>query len=594
MDEPTDVTISRLFEILDHQQTQYPQKDAMAFKHQGSWKMISTEQLVEQVNQISYGLIRLGVGVGDKVALVSPNRPEWILMDYAIQQVGAISVPIYPTITIHDYKYILEDSSTCLVLVDGHSLYERVNLAVQELDSVRHGIYTFDQVPGARHWRELFDLGTPEVEEQVSAIKSKITEDDVVTIIYTSGTTGNPKGVMLTHKNIMSNTKAVSEIFPIKGQEARTLSFLPLCHIFERTASFMAHYLGISQYFAESLETIGENLKEVKPHYFSAVPRLLEKTYEKIIDKGMELKGVKKALFDWSISLGQQYQLPKRSNWWYNFQLWLANRLVFKKWREALGGNLQFVVSGAAALHAGIARAFWAANIPILEAYGLTEASPGVTFTRLDYRTARIGHVGYPLGGVSVKIAEDGEVLVKGPNVMKGYYGRPDLTEETINSQGWLHTGDIGQLLENNLLKITDRKKEIFKTSGGKYIAPQLLENFFKNSPYIDQMMVVGEGEKFPAALIVPSFERLKAWAADRGIQYDSLQELVEDPQVREFYGTIVDDNNDHFAKYEQVKKFHLIPQEWSVESGELTPTLKLKRRIILERYHQQIQSFYR
>ena len=588
------MTISRLFEILEYQRTHYPQKDAMAFKHQGSWEMISIDELIAQVNQISYGLIKLGVGVGDKVALVSPNRPEWILMDYAIQQIGAVSVPIYPTITINDYKYILKDSSTCLVLVDGHGLYDRVNQAAKELESVRFGIYSFDEVPGVPNWRQLFDEGNAEIHEQVDSIKSSIAEDDLVTIIYTSGTTGNPKGVMLTHKNIMSNTKAVSEIFPIEGFKARTLSILPLCHIFERTASFMAHYLGISQYFAESLDTIGENIREVKPHYFSAVPRLLEKTYEKIVDKGMDLSGVKKSLFEWSMKLGQRYDLPEKKNIWYGLQLWLANKLVFKKWREALGGNLQFVVSGAAALHSGIARVFWAANIPILEAYGLTEASPGVTFTRLNYGTARIGCVGYPLGGVSVKIAEDGEVLVKGPNVMKGYYGRPDLTQQTINAQGWLHTGDIGQLLENNLLKITDRKKEIFKTSGGKYIAPQLLENAFKNSPFIDQMMVVGEGEKFPAALIVPSFERLMNWAKAQDIHYDSPQQLLEDPKVLEFYGTIVDDQNDHFAKYEQVKKFYLVPQEWSVESGELTPTLKLKRRIILDRYHSQIQSFYR
>ncbi len=591
--EHTDVTISRLFEIPTYQLEHYPQGDALAYKEDRSWIKISIEQVIEQINEISYGLLALGVGKGDKVAMVSPNRPEWILMDYAIQQIGAISVPLYPTITIADYRFILKDSSASLVFVEGDKLFKRVHEAAQDLETVK-GIYSFDLSEEAPHWREVCQKETPAAREQLQSLKLSIDPHDIVTIIYTSGTTGNPKGVMLSHHNILSNAIAVGKIFPATGHLIRTLSFLPLCHIFERTASFMAVYLGVSIYFAESIDTIGENLREVKPHYFSAVPRLLEKTYEKIMDTGRSLSGIKKRLFDWSLNLAQQYQLPMKKSWWYRFQLYLANKLVFKKWREALGGNVGFIVSGAAALHSGIARAFWAAQIPVLEAYGLTETSPGVCFTRLDYETARIGCVGYPLEGVSVKIASDGEILVKGPNVMKGYYQRPDLTDDVINSEGWLHTGDIGSLSEHNLLRITDRKKEIFKTSGGKYIAPQLLENHFKESAFIDQMMVVGEGEKFPAALIVPATERLKQWAKSQTLTFDSMIDLLEEPRVVELFNDIVDQKNQHFAQFEKVKKFVLLPDEWSVDSGELTPTLKLKRRNILEKYQTQIQSFYR
>lgn len=591
--EPTDVTISRLFEIPNFQLQNYPQADALAYKENGSWIKLSIEQVIKQINQISYGLLELGVGKGDKVAIVSPNRPEWILMDYAIQQIGAISVPLYPTITTADYRFILKDSAACLVFVEGKTLFDKVQEAVHSLDTVR-GVYTFDRIEQAAYWREILREETPALKAQLESLKASVHHDDIATIIYTSGTTGNPKGVMLSHQNILSNALAVGQIFPATGHLVRTLSFLPLCHIFERTASFMSMYLGVSIYFAESLDTIGENLREVKPHYFTAVPRLLEKTYEKIMDSGRSLGGIKRRLFDWSLRLAQQYQLPLRQNWWYRFQLFLANKLVFKKWRAALGGNVGFIVSGAAALHSGIARAFWAAEIPVLEAYGLTETSPGVCFTRLDYRTARIGAVGYPLEGVSVRIADDGEILVKGPNVMKGYYQRPDLTEEVINSEGWLHTGDIGTLSEHNLLKITDRKKEMFKTSGGKYIAPQLLENFFKESQFIDQMMVVGEGEKFPAALIVPAHERLKQWATSRNLTFGTMQELMNAPQVLELFGHIIDEKNRNFAQFEKIKKFSLIPHEWSIDTGELTPTLKLKRRNIHDKYRKEIDAFYR
>jgi len=586
------VPISRLFEIPGHQLSKYPQNDALAYKDGEEWKTISITEFINIVNQVSCGLLKKGVQPGDKIAIVSRNRPEWIFMDYAIQQVGAISVPLYPTITVEDYQFILNDSATTLAFVENQQLYDRVDQASQPLQHSLN-IFSFDQLDGIDHWTELKISTTEDQLTHIENIKSGINPDSLATIIYTSGTTGNPKGVMLSHDNILSNALAVSKIFPQEGPEVRTLSFLPLCHIFERTASFMNVYLGVSIYFAESLDTIGENLREVKPHYFAAVPRLLEKTFEKIMDKGAELSGVKRSLFEWALSLASKYDLPMRSGPWYRLQLKLANGIIFNKWREALGGNVQFIVSGAAALNPSIGRMFWAAGIPVLEAYGLTESSPGVSFTRLDYQSARIGSVGPALEGVHIKIAEDGEVLVKGPNVMQGYYGRPDLTADTINDEGWLHTGDIGELI-GGVLKITDRKKEMFKTSGGKYIAPQLLENTFKESPFIDQMMVVGEGQKFPAALIVPAFERLKLWADQSNINYDTLDELINHPDTIKKFDEIVSSKNSSFAQFEKIKRFQILGESWTVDSGELTPTMKLKRRIIHSKYQDKIDSFYK
>ena len=584
--------ISRLFEIPGHQLSKYPQNDALAYKDGEEWKTISITEFINIVNQVSCGLLKKGVQPGDKIAIVSRNRPEWIFMDYAIQQVGAISVPLYPTITVEDYQFILNDSATTLAFVENQQLYDRVDQASQPLQHSLN-IFSFDQLDGIDHWTELKISTTEDQLTHIENIKSGINPDSLATIIYTSGTTGNPKGVMLSHDNILSNALAVSKIFPQEGPEVRTLSFLPLCHIFERTASFMNVYLGVSIYFAESLDTIGENLREVKPHYFAAVPRLLEKTFEKIMDKGAELSGVKRSLFEWALSLASKYDLPMRSGPWYRLQLKLANGIIFNKWREALGGNVQFIVSGAAALNPSIGRMFWAAGIPVLEAYGLTESSPGVSFTRLDYQSARIGSVGPALEGVHIKIAEDGEVLVKGPNVMQGYYGRPDLTADTINDEGWLHTGDIGELI-GGVLKITDRKKEMFKTSGGKYIAPQLLENTFKESPFIDQMMVVGEGQKFPAALIVPAFERLKLWADQTNINYDTLNELINHPETIKKFDEIVSSKNGSFAQFEKIKKFHILWESWTVDSGELTPTMKLKRRVIHSKYQETIDLIYK
>ncbi len=583
--------ISRLFEIPGHQLSKYPQNDALAYKDESEWKTISITEFINIVNQVSCGLVQKGVQPGDKIAIVSRNRPEWMFMDYAIQQVGAISVPLYPTITVEDYQFILNDSAATMAFVENQQLHDRVAQAARPLQQSLD-IFSFDQLEGIDHWSALKTDTTEDQLSHIENIKSAIDPESLATIIYTSGTTGNPKGVMLSHDNILSNALAVSKIFPQEGPEVRTLSFLPLCHIFERTASFMNVYLGVSIYFAESLDTIGENLREVKPHYFAAVPRLLEKTFEKIMDKGAELSGVKRSLFEWAVSLASKYDLPMKSGPWYQLQLKLANGIIFNKWREALGGNVQFIVSGAAALNPSIGRMFWAAGIPVLEAYGLTESSPGVSFTRLDYQSARIGSVGPALEGVHIKIAEDGEVLVKGPNVMQGYYGRPDLTADTINDDGWLHTGDIGELIDG-VLKITDRKKEMFKTSGGKYIAPQLLENTFKESPYIDQMMVVGEGQKFPAALIVPAFERLKLWAEQKDISYNTIDELIGHSETLNLYNEIVGSKNSNFAQFEKIKKFHILGESWTVDSGELTPTMKLKRRIIHSKYQENIDSFY-
>lgn len=586
--EPT-----RLFDILEYQAKYLPQPDCLAAKINGKWITYSTQAVQDIVNQISLGLLKSGIKKDDKIAIISFNRPEWVWVDLAIQQLGAVSVPMYPNITVADYEYIFKDAGVSMVFVGNQDLFEKVNEATKELDEVKN-IYSFDKLENAEHWSKLNELANGEDPEQLQSYKDEVLPEDLVTIIYTSGTTGKPKGVMLTHSNVVSNTLAVSKVYPITPGKGRTLSFLPLCHIFERTGTYVYLYMGVSIYYAESIETIGENLKEVKPHSFATVPRLLEKVYEKIVKKGQQLSGTKKKLFFWAMDLGEKFELGKSMGFWYNLKLALARKLIFSKWKEALGGEVKFIVSGAAALQPRLARVFWAAGIPILEGYGMTESSPGISFTRYDPKDARIGCVGLALDGVEIRIAEDGEILTRGPHVMKGYYKRPDLTAKEIDEDGWLHTGDIGEMAEGRFLKITDRKKEIFKTSGGKYIAPQLIENKFKESMFIDQLMVVGEGEKFPAALIVPSFEGLKDWCSQMDIDYLNNQEMLSHPEVKEKIKTEIALKNESFAQYERIKKFELLAVEWAIETGELTPTLKLKRRIIHKKFKQVIEQFYR
>ena len=581
--------IKRLFDILPFQAEKKPIDDALAYKVNGEWVKYSSKDLVNIANKVSLGLMRMGIGKDDKVAIISPNRPEWNFIDFGLQQIGAVSVPVYPTITARDFQFIFSDAEVKLVFVADYDLYRKAKIAAREAPSVK-GIYSFELIDGAKHWSEIKKNGAGGDLQKLEALKEQVTHEDLATLIYTSGTTGVPKGVMLTHRNIVSNVIAVSGISPLKEKNYKALSFLPVCHIFERTGIYYYLFDSVSVYYAESLETIGDNLKEIRPHTFTTVPRLLEKIYDKILAKGHELKGIKRSLFFWALNLGLRYDPNEKFGWWYDFQLKLANKIIFNKWREALGGNIIYITSGAAALQPRLARVFWAAGVKVLEAYGATETSPGVSFSRID--DLRIGCVGPLLEGVEVKIAEDGEILVKGPNVMKGYYKRSDLTDLAI-VDGWYHTGDVGEIVENKYLKITDRKKEIFKTSGGKYIAPQVLENKFKESIVIEQIMVVGEGEKFPGALIVPNFEGLKEWCQYRKIEYTSDEEMISHDLVIKKFQKEVDMHNNHFAQYQKIKKFELIDTVWTLESGELTPTMKLKRRVILEKHQELVEGIY-
>lgn len=583
--------MTRLFECLDFQIQTSPVEDAIAAKINGEWKKYSSQKVKSIVNQLSAGLLDKGIGKGDKVGLVSFNRPEWVFVDLALSQIGAISVPMYPNSTSEDYAFIINDAEVKLTFCGDKELFDKLEKTKKAL---KHdlSVYSFDKTEGG-YWEDILTELNDDRLKQIEKLRSEISHEDLATIIYTSGTTGTPKGVMLSHKNILSNATAVASIFPISGTGYRTLSFLPLCHIFERTASYAYMQMGISIYYAESMDTIGDNLREVKPHFFATVPRLLEKVYDKIVAKGYELTGIKKNLFFWALKLGDKFEPNLSYGLGYKLQLALANKIIFSKWREALGGNVQFIVSGAAALQPRLARVFWAANIHILEAYGLTETSPGISFTRDEPKDVRIGCVGPMLPDVEVKIADDGEILAKGPNIMMGYYKRPDATAEVMDSEGWFHTGDIGEIVENRYLKITDRKKEMFKTSGGKYIAPQPMENKFKESVLIEQIMVVGESEKFPAALVVPAFDALKEWCQKKGIPYTTDKEIISNEKVLKKFDREKDRYNADFAQYEKIKKIKLLPALWTIEGGELTPTLKLKRKNIMSKYSAEVADIY-
>jgi len=584
--------IKRIFDIVEHQLSSYRKEISLAYKVNGQWKTFSSADFKEQADAVSCGLLALGIKKDDKIAIISNNRPEWNFTDIGAQQIGAVLVPMYTSVSPADYKFILNDSSSKIIFCGDKELYNKVMAVRSDLTSVEH-IYTFDKVDGAEHWSEVTELGKKNFDlQKLQQLKDAVSHADVATILYTSGTTGIPKGVMLTHDNIISNIIAVEHLPPI-NQEHCALSFLPLCHSYERMLSYLYMYLGVSIYYAESMEKIADNLKEVKPQVFSTVPRLLEKVYDRILEKGKALTGIKKFLFFWALNLGLRYELKGVNGWWYERQLKLANKIIFSKWREALGGNVRVIVSGSAALQPRLARVFWAAGIYVLEGYGLTETSPVVAVNNLEENGARFGTVGPVIAGVTVKIAEDGEILCKGPNIMKGYYKRPDLTDEVIDKDGWFHTGDIGTLVDNRFLKITDRKKEIFKTSGGKYIAPQMLENKLKESPFIEQVMVIGENQKFPAALIVPSFLFMKKWAEENDIQATSNEELVKNPQVIDAMRQVVEKCNSELGSFEQIKKFELLPKEWTTDSGDLTATLKMKRKVIMERNKHLVEKIY-
>jgi len=584
--------IKRIFDLHQHQLDNYPKEDALTAKINGKWEPISTQTFMEQSKSFASALLELGLSKDDKVAIISNNRPEWHISDLGIMYAGMINVPIYPTITEDDYEFIMNNAEVKLCFVSDEELYGKVKSIQSKVPSLQE-IYSYDQLSDCKHWTELLSLGKGKNEEKIEQIKSEIKEDDLATLIYTSGTTGNPKGVMLSHKNLVSNVVASRERLPVSS-DSKSLSFLPLCHVYERMVCYLYIYTGTSIYYAESLETIGDNLREVHPKVFTAVPRLLEKVYDKIVAKGSELKGIKRALFFWALSLGQRYELNGKNGGWYEFQLKLANKIIFSKWREALGGETKAVASGAAALQPRLARVFLAAQIPVMEGFGLTETSPVLAVNEENNDGVRIGTVGRPLSNVQIKIAEDGEILAKGPNVMMGYYKNETATKEVFTEDGWFKTGDIGEFVEGEFLKITGRKKETFKTSGGKYIAPQLLENKMKESSFIEQIMVIGEGEKHPSAIIQPAFEFLQEWCRRKEIPYSSDQEMVLEQRIIDRIMKDVNEFNEGFAQFERVKKIILAGTVWGIDTGEMTPTMKVKRRIILANYKDEIENCYR
>ncbi len=569
----------------------------LAAKEAGQWRKYSTAEVKSIVDNLSAGLLSLGIGGGDmtpegrdKVAILCKNRPEWIMLDLAVQQIGAMLVPVYPTINVNELEFVMSDAQVKLAFVNDEDLYLKMLSLKERVPSLRE-IFTFEHVQNAKHWKEVTALSTPQLIEQIKPISDKITYEDLATIIYTSGTTGTPKGVMLSHRNILSNVVACIPCFP-PDDDLRSLSFLPLNHIFERMVSYLYLFRGTSIYYAESLDTIADNLKDVKPKMFTTVPRLLEKVYDRIMQKGNELKGTKKKLFFWAHSLAEKFEINKNQGLWYNLQLSIANKLIFSKWREGLGGNLLCIVTGGAACQVRLIRIFTAARIPIMEGYGLTETSPVISVNRYQENGRAFGTVGPLIDGVEVKIAEDGEILCKGPNVMMGYYKRPDLTAQDIQN-GWYHTGDIGVLNENNFLKITDRKKELFKTSGGKYVAPLAIENKLKESPFVEQVMILGADKKFVSALIVPSFPNLQDWARKNNIIGSSNEDLLLNAKVTDMFKELVESFNKYFNHVEQVKKFELLANEWSVDTGELTPKMSLKRKVVMEKYRDSVERIY-
>lgn len=587
----------RLFDCLQLHMENNPLDDMMVAKEEGQWRKYSTREVNDLVNRMSAGLVNLGYSCGDmseqgrdKIAIMSKNRPEWLLLDLAVQKMGAVLTPVYPTIGVNELEFVLHDAQVKAIFVNDHDLYEKV-LSIKDRLPALKDIFTFEPVSGARSWKEVLELGSPQAMQQVQEIADKIQYEDLATIIYTSGTTGTPKGVMLSHRNILSNILDSMPCFP-PGDHLKALSFLPLNHIFERMISYLYFFKGTSIYFAEGLETIGDNIREVKPQVFTTVPRLLEKVYDRIMQKGKELTGVKRRLFFWAHDLALKFEINKNQGLSYRLQLALANKLVFSKWREALGNELLCIVSGGAACQVRLIRIFTAAKIPVMEGYGLTETSPVISVNRYEEKDRMFGTVGPLIKNVEVKIAEDGEILCKGPNVMMGYYKRPELTAESIQD-GWYHTGDIGMMVENRFLKITDRKKELFKTSGGKYVAPLAIENKLKESNLIEQVMVVGAERKFVGALIVPSFPNLKEWLRKRNISLTDNEGIIRLPEVLELYKDLVESFNKYFNHVEQIKRFELLPHEWSIETGEMTPKLSIKRKVVMEKYGQSIERIY-
>ena len=586
--------ITRLFDFPYYQLEHFNLPDALVTKYNNEWVKTSTQEYINKANALSRALLNLGIQKNDKIAVISSNnRTEWHISDIGILQVGAQNIPIYPTISSEDYEYILNHSEAKYCFVSDQVVYDKLK-EVQSRIPLLIDVYSFNEISGCKKWSDLVTNGADTSNQNiVEERKNNVLSTDLATIIYTSGTTGRPKGVMLSHENIVSDVLNSDKRVPLRKGDTRALSFLPICHIFERMLTYVYQYGGISIYFAESIEKISDNLKEVHPHVMSVVPRLLEKVYDKIYTKGADLTGIKKKLFFWALDLGMEYKPYNENGMFYNIKLGIARKLIFSKWQEGLGGELELLVSGSAALQTRLTKVFTAAGIPVMEGYGLTETSPVISVNDMRNGGFRIGTVGRVIDNVEVKIAEDGEILCKGPNVMMGYYKDEVQTAEVIKN-GYFHTGDIGEIDADGFLKITDRKKEMFKTSGGKYVAPQILENTFKQSRFIEQIMVIGDGEKMPAAFIQPAFDFVKEWASRHTIDLGSTNEdICNNPKVIARIQEDIDEVNKKFGNWEQVKRFELTPDIWSIEAGHITPTMKLKRKIIKEKYSDLYQKIY-
>lgn len=582
--------LNRIFDILERYHGQYKSSCIVAGKKDGVWVEYSSEDFLSHIDNLSKALISKGVRKGDRIALMSGNRPEWNIVDYACNQLGVAVVPLYPTLSPQDLSFIINDADIKLIFVSNSTLSDKVDQVIKQ-HQLELEIFTFDEVAGKPNYTELIHTGSQESIE-LKSYRDAVQRDDLLTLIYTSGTTGKPKGVCLTHGNILSNVEACEHLVPETVKSA--LSFLPLCHIFERMVVYLYFSKGMQIHYAESLDNIVADINDVKPQVFTTVPRVLEKVYDKVVEKGKGLTGIKKAIFFWALDLGHAFQEPPKNGTFYNLKLSIARKLIFSKWQDALGGNIQLIISGGAALQERLARVFWAAGIKVLEGYGLTETSPVIAVNSHVETDVKFGTVGRVLDNLDVKIADDGEILVKGPSIMTDYYKNEEATREAIDADGYFHTGDIGEITPDNFLKITDRKKEIFKTAGGKYVAPQVLENKFMESVVIGQIMVVGENQRFPSALIVPAFEELEKWCQHKGIPYSTKDQIIKEQRVIDKYQREIDRLNADFGQWEKVKKFVLLPKEWTIDNGELTPKLSLKRKVILQRNEEIINNIYK
>jgi len=586
--------VTRLFDLLECYKDEFSSlENAFNYRKDGNWISYSAHDYVTYSNEISLGLLSMGVTPGVRIGTIMLNCPEWNFFDMGLLQIGAVQIPIYPTISEENYKYILNDAGVEYLIVSNREIYERAVSLAKDIPCLKE-IYTLEPIPGVKNWKEILAAGKQYPHpENLEKIKDGIQSGELATIIYTSGTTGKPKGVMLSHNNFVTNYKALGEIPPLERND-RVVSFLPLCHVYERTAGYTYQSFGVAIYYIQNLEEVATSIAEVQPHAFAAVPRVLEKVYNKLVMQGRSLSLPMKVLFFWALRQGHKYELNHKRGWFYEFKLWIANLLVFSKWRKAMGGHIKFIVCGSASLHPRLTRIYWAAGMPVLEAYGLTETSPGITCYRFEPDGVKFGTVGPLLTDVQVKIEDDGEILVKSPGVMMGYYNRPERTREVMDEEGWFHTGDIGVFEDGKYLKITDRKKEMFKTSGGKYIAPQVIEQRLKESPFIEHIMVIGENRSYPAALIIPNFEYLKGWCAVKEIPYVTRERAANHPTIIRRVQREIDRFNQDLGQTEKIKKFRLIHNEWSVTDGELSPTLKLRRKFIIEKYSQVIEEMYR